>query len=135
MAWIGPKTDWTPQYRGDYEDFNRISGNINYLKEMADELFHRLSEVSLNDERTKLSYIYAREMNEIEDALDSLNIETYGLEIGEKQIFKANGSTPLWSEFNRIESACLMLFKMLETHKNSLSRLAFVLGEQKGIKI
>lgn len=135
MAWIEPKTDWTPEYRGDYEDFNRISGNINYLKEMADELFHRLSEISLNDERTKLSYIYAREMNDIEDALDSLNIETYGLEIGEKQTYKANGSTPLWSEFNRIESACLLLFKMFEVHKNSLPRLTFVLGGQKGIKI
>lgn len=135
MAWIEPKTDWTPQYRGDYEDFNRISGNINYLKEMADELFHRLSEISLNDERTKLSYIYAREMNDIEDALESLNIETYGLEIGEKQTYKANGSTPLWSEFNRIESACLLLFEMFQTHKDLLPRLSFVLGGQKGVKV
>lgn len=135
MAWIEPKTDWTPEYRGDYEDFNRISGNINYLKELADELFLHLPEISLNDERTKLSYIYAREMNEIEGSLDSLNIETYGLEIGEKQTYKANGSTPLWSEFNRIESACLLLFKMFEVHKNSLPRLTFVLGGQKGIKI
>lgn len=135
MGWIKPKTDWTPEYRGDYEDFNRISGNINYLKEMADELFHRLSEISLNDERTKLSYIYAREMNDIEDALESLNIETYGLEIGEKQTYKANGSTPLWSEFNRIESACLLLFEMFQAHKDLLPGLSFVLGGQKGIKV
>lgn len=135
MAWIKPKTDWTADNFFNIEDYNRIIGNISYLKALASDLFAKLTDLSLGEEKTYLSTIYAREMNNIENALETLNLETYGLGIGEKQTFKANASTPLWSEFNRIESACLLLYNTMTAHKNALPRLAFTLGGQKGIRV
>lgn len=135
MAWIEPKTDWTSADYFNAEDYNRIIGNINHLNTLAGDLFYGLSILSTSEEKTVMSLIYAREMNDIENALESLNMETYGLEIGDKQTFKANGSTPLWSEFNRIESAILFLYNTMVVHKDNLPRLDFRLGNQKGIRV
>lgn len=135
MAWIEPKTDWTSDDFFNAEDYNRIIGNITHLKSLGDDLFSGLSKLSMGEEKAVMSLIYAREMNNIENTLDSLNLETYRLEIGDKQTFKANGSTPLWSEFNRIENACLLIFNTLTAHKEALPRLAFRLGSQKGIRV
>lgn len=135
MAWIEPKTDWTSADYFNAEDYNRIIGNINHLKTLAGDLFYGLSNFINERKKTVMSLIYAREMNDIENALESLNMETYGLEIGDKQTFKANGSTPLWSEFNRIESAILLLYNTMVVHKDNLPRLDFRLGNQKGIRV
>ena len=35
MAWIEPKTNWTSQDFFNIEDYNRIIGNIAYLKELV----------------------------------------------------------------------------------------------------
>ena len=135
MAWIKPKTDWTSVDYFNAEDYNRIIGNITHLKALGDDLFSGLSKLSMEEEKAVMSLIYAREMNNIENALESLNLETYRLKIGDKQTFKANGSTPLWSEFNRIESAILLLYNTMVVHKDNLPRLAFRLGNQKGIRV
>lgn len=135
MAWIKPKTDWTSVDYFNAEDYNRIIGNITHLKALGGDLFSGLSNLSLGEEKAVMSLIYAREMNNIENALESINLETYGLGIGDKQTFKANGSTPLWSEFNRIESAILLLYNTMVAHKDNLPRLAYRLGNQKGIRV
>ena len=138
MAWSKPKTDWTKTdavVTSTENAYNRIIGNIAFLKQLADELFVTSTEVDLGEEKTYLSMIYAREMNNIENALDALNLETYGFDIGKKQVFRANGSTPLWSEFNRIESAILLLYNTMMAHKEALQRLSFTLGSQKGIRV
>lgn len=132
--WIEPKTDWTSEDYFNAEDYNRIIGNITYLKAYLDDLFSNLTNVSLGEEKTYLSLIYAREMNDIEQTLEKLNSETYRFGIGETQTYKANKPTPLWSEFNRVESAMLLLYKTMVAHKGALPRLAFRLGGQKGIK-
>lgn len=135
MAWIEPKTDWTSSDYFNAVDYNRIIGNIKYLQDFAKELFSLINSTSLGEEKTYLSMIYAREMNNIETAIEKLNQETYNLNIEERKTYKANGSTPLWSDFNRIESAILLLYKTLNAHKNALPRLAFTLGGQKGIRV
>lgn len=133
--WIEPKTDWAENDYFNAEDYNRIIGNITYLKAYLDDLFNDLTNISLGDEKTVQSLIYAREMNAIEQALETLNLDTYSLDIGEKQTYKANKATPLFSEFNRIENAILKLYKTMVAHKAALPGLAFVLGRQKGIKV
>lgn len=135
MAWIEPKTDWISSDYFNAEDYNRIVGNISYLKALADELFSNLTNLSMGEEKTHLSLIYAREMNNIESSLETLNLETYDLNIGETTEYRANGSTPLYSEFNRIESAILLLYNTMNSHKEALPRLSFTLGGQKGIKV
>lgn len=133
--WIEPKMDWTSSDFFNVEDYNRIIGNISFLKSYMDELFANLTQVSLGEEKTYESLFYASEMNNIEQALETLNLETYKLSIGEMQTYRANKPTPLWSEFNRIENAIYRLHKMMVVHKANLPRLAFSLGNQKGIKV
>lgn len=135
MAWIEPKTNWESTDYFNIDDYNRIVGNLNYLKAFSEELFNVFDILSMEEEKTYVSMIYAREMNTIESNLATINNNTYKFDIGETQTFQANKSTPLWSEFNRIESSCLLLYKTMMAHKNALPRLAFTLGGQKGIKV
>ena len=138
MAWSKPKTNWeSTDYVVTSEEnaYNRIIGNIVFLKELAAELFADVTETDLGEEKNYLSMIYASEMNKIEDALETLNAETYGFNIGEKQTFRANGSTPVCDEFNRIESAILLLYNTMMAHKASLPRLSCRLGGQKGLRV
>lgn len=144
MGWVTPKTDWqvsydeNGNYTGDYfniEDYNRIIGNLNYLKELASTLFPAISVADMGTEKTYESMIYASEMNVIEDNLEAINQNTYSLDIGSKVTYQVNKGTPLWSELNRIENACLLLYKTLTAHKNALPRFAFTLGGQKGIRV
>ena len=135
MAWIEPKTDWISTDYFNIEDYNRIIGNTRYLKALAEALFKSFDTLSMGEEKTYVSMIYAREMNAIESNLEIINANTYSFNIGETQTFQANKSTPLWSEFNRIESACLLLYNTMIAHKNALPRLAFTLGGQKGIRV
>ena len=135
MAWIEPKTDWISTDYFNIEDYNRIIGNIRYLKALAEALFKSFDTLSMGEEKTYVSMIYAREMNAIESNLEIINANTYSFNIGETQTFQANKRTPLWSEFNRIESACLLLYNTMIAHKNALPRLAFTLGGQKGIMV
>lgn len=135
MAWIEPKTDWVASDYFNVDDYNRIIGNITHLKALAGDLFLKLTELPMGEEKTYLSLIYAREMNNIENSLEVLNLETYGFDIGATTEYRANGSTPLYTEFNRIESAILLLYKTMTSHKEALPRLAFTLGGQKGLKV
>ena len=57
MAWIEPKTDWTSSDYFNAEDYNRIIGNVIYLKAFSDALFNSLTNVSLGEEKTKISQI------------------------------------------------------------------------------
>lgn len=135
-TWQTPKTNWSSKDYFNAADYNRIIGNISYLRKyMITYLFVELSEISLGNSKNYTSYIYAEEINQIESSLEKLNLETYGLDIGTKQTYKTNGQTPLWIEFNRIESAILMLYSTMTVHKMNKHRLALQLGGDKGIKV
>ena len=133
--WIEPKTDWTSNDYVNTVDYNRIIGNIAYLKAYLDGLFADLTNVSLGEEKAVESLIYAREINAIEVALETLNLETYKFDIGETKEYMANRRTLDFNELNRIESAILLLYQTMVIHKENLPRLAFALGGQKGIKV
>ena len=135
MAWIEPKTDWVSSDYFNVEDYNRITGNLTHLQILADDLFKNINTERVGVDKDYTSMIYAREMNEIEDALEDLNLKTYRKDIGEKQVYRDNGLTPLWSEFNRIETACQLLYDELELHQQNMFRIAFNLGNQKGIRV
>lgn len=135
MEWIEPKTYWTSNDYFNSEDYNRIIGNIAYLKAYLDGLFLGLTNVSLGEEKNVESRIYAREINAIENALEILNLETYKFNIGETKEYMSNKRTLDFNELNRIESAILLLYQTMVIHKENLNRLAFTLGGQKGIKV
>jgi hypothetical protein len=136
MAWIEPKTDWVSSDYFNATDYNRIIGNIVYLKAYLDTLFYGLTNISTMEEKTTTSLIYAREINAIETALETLNLETYKFDIGETKEYMANTRALDFAvELNRIESAILLLYTQMVNHKENLTRLAFTLGNQKGIKV
>lgn len=47
MAWMEPKTDWVSTDYFNAEDYNRMIGNISYLKTLADEVFLHVTDVSM----------------------------------------------------------------------------------------
>lgn len=135
-GWKNPKTNWTSNDYFNADDYNRIIGNISYLKQyMQEYLFSDLSNISLGPYKDYTSYIYAKEMNLIENSLEKLNLESYGIDIGKKTTYKTNGKTPLWIEFNRIESATLLLYSTMIVHENNKHRLSFTLGGDNKIKM
>lgn len=135
MAWIEPKTNWESTDYFNIVDYNRIVGNLLYLKDLSLELFKDFATEDMAGNKDYSSMIYAREINAIENNLETVNINTYNFDIGDTKEFYPNKTTPLFSEFNRIESAMLLLHNTMLTHKNALPRLAFTLGGQKGLKV
>ena len=139
MEWIEPKTDWDSADYFNIEDYGRIVNNIAFLKEYAKEILKDLKDSDLSEDiindKTYSSMIYASEINAIEDKLEELNLKTYGINIGEKQVYYANAKTMDYIELNRIENACLNIYKTISSHINEIQRLPFTLGGQKGIVI
>lgn len=86
MAWQTPKTDWKIQpadengrYNGDWfniADYNRITGNIEVLYALAQELYPSFSIVSMPDQ-TVSDFPYASIINNIENNLDSIVNSTW----------------------------------------------------------
>lgn len=133
--WITPKTDWQSTDYVNIEDYNRIIGNMEYLVRIAKGLFMRVTSVDLGNKKTYADLIYAREVNAIETALNTLNLETYVFDFGETKEYLPNGKTIDFNELNRIENAMLGLYEYEMVHRETLPILAFTLGNQKGIKV
>lgn len=133
LEWLPPKIDWTSSDYFNAIDYNRIIGNLAFLRDYANKLFLELSDVTIKAEKNYMSLLYAREINVIEEELEVLNVETYSLDIGDKKVYKTNGKVPDYNEFNRIERACLNLYIEMKCHKENLPRLAFRLGNRNGI--
>lgn len=135
MDWIQPKTDWTKEDAFDYENYNRVTGNLEYLHEFANSLFGTLSELKIETNKVNLDPIYARHMNDIENGVERLNDETYRLNIGAKKTYKSNGHVPDYEDYNRIESATLNLYNQAKSHQKNIPRLQYRLGNERGIRV
>lgn len=135
MAWTEPKTNWTKDDFFNIEDYRRITNNIMYLKDFLDSLFYGLSDMQSMSEKNISEPIYAREINDIENNIELLNIETYKLEIGETKEYFPNQRTIDFNELNRIENAMFDIYTKMKKHKELLTRLSFRLGNQKGLKV
>ena len=135
MAWTEPKTNWTKDDFFNIEDYRRITNNIMYLKDFLDSLFYGLSDMQSMSEKNISEPIYAREINDIENNIELLNIETYKLEIGDKKEYFPNQRTMDFNELNRIEKAMFDIYTKMKKHKELLTRLSFRLGNQKGLKV
>lgn len=126
MNWIEPKTDW--KY-GDYfnaVDYNRIKNNLLYLHVKINELFPPETELpDLGADKVLTDYFYASEFNAFEEELEAINNQAYGYDIGTKQTFYPLGRFIGYAERNRIESACLRLYKMIEQIETQTRRTVF----------
>jgi hypothetical protein len=134
MAWVAPKTDWKSSDRFNISDYNRIRGNLEYLHDYVEKLYTFFSMEDLGvDKQSYADYFYAREFNGFEKALEQINSTAYTQDIGTKQTFSDNGVFIDWNELNRLESATLKIYNLLERQENALPRMAFRLGNGKGV--
>lgn len=118
MAWQTPKTNWKISDFFNYSDYNRIVGNLDFLKNEISDLIDSVDGYTqLETNKDYNSIFYSEEMNAIENNLEALNLTSYNLNIGSKTSYTINGSTPLYSEFNRIESAILSLKARIDSQK------------------
>lgn len=146
MAWITPKTDWDLHYDesgafiGDFfnvEDYNRIKNNLLELRELATKLIYPVPKIRLGADKHypdaenpdyENDNFFADEINAIEDGLYALDEAMPFVYFGEKQTFNDNGRFIDYAELNRIESAMLRLWNILNDSINGKLRLQFILG-------
>lgn len=133
--WTSPKVDWKINDYFNATDYNRIINNIAFLNAFLGTLFNGIGKLSMGEEKSVRSAIYAQEINDIENAIENLNLKTYNFNIGNKKEYADNGKTPNYEEFNRIESAMLKLYEQMLNHKENLARLEVRLGNLKGIRV
>lgn len=136
MAWQTPRTNYKATDYLNYADYNRIVGNLDYLKTEISAFINDVDGyVQLDTNKNVNSILLSEEMNSIENNLEALNLTSYNLDIGIKASYTINGSTPLYSEFNRIESACARIYTMLKAHKENIPHLAIRLSGDKTFNV
>lgn len=133
--WKPPKTNWTVNDRFNFEDYNRIKNNFEYLYEEAFQLWKPFEIEDMGNDifdyvtAWKVKYFNAWEKN-----LDTINNIILTQDYGFAQTFFENGQFIRWNELNRIESAMLSMKDILDRQKLGLRKLSVRLGDFKGIK-
>ena len=143
MAWQTPKTDWyggisatTGLYEGDRfdaVDYNRIKNNLAYLRDLAITMYDEFNIVSPSGDKAMGDYYYADEINQLEDNLETINLNTLHESYGDKPIYNANGNTPTYTELNRLESAILDLYDKLHNQSDGRRTFTWNFGMKGGI--
>jgi len=132
--WKPPKVNWVQKDYFNIEDYNRIKGNLEYLQMLGCLLYPTFYLSDMGEVKAYYDWIYADEINKFEDNLEEVKKNTYPLEIGQKQEFFANEAFITFEELNRIESACLAYYNLLQGQKKNKSRLTFKLGNRRGVR-
>ena len=136
MSWTDPKTDWVDTDRFNIQDYNRIKGNLEYLHEKAEKLHRKFQIHDMGEDKADYSvYFYADEFNLFEKNLDIINQSVFMNNYGSLQTFFDNGPFIRWDELNRIESAMLSMYSILDRQEAGLRRIAFRLGNMKGVSV
>lgn len=135
MGWETPKTDWGAENdRFDAPNYNRIKNNLLYLHELAEYLYKTFEIGDMGSDKDYSSLYYADEINMLSQNLETINLNTYPVNIGETITYVANQTFIGYEDLNRIESACLKIYRILTEQKIHLTRLSFRLGNMKGVK-
>lgn len=136
-TWISPKTDWKMfydadgNYIGDYlepSDYNRIKNNLDYLKNLAENLYE--SVLDFQDMGEDVYYGSPQEpaasmITRIQGNLEVLSSQTVKKDVGEAVKFYSNQAGYLVDELNRIEQMSLSLYILLRGQSQNKRRLSF----------
>lgn len=141
MAWTTPKTDWYGStdsegvYTGDRfnaTDFNRIKNNLDYLRELAIQMYDEFSITSLGEDRTPSDYFYADEINVLEDNLNTINENSLNRSYGDSPTYSDNMVIMDYVELNRLESAILDLYDKLSNQSEGRRMFTWNFGMKGG---
>ena len=142
MAWSEPKTDWKPNDFFNIQDYNRIKGNLNEIRQLALTLWPAFYFEDMGEDKTYEDYsFYADEMNNrkektygmmSEETLEA-NVEhicqgTFPFAVGERMTFYDNTPFIGWQELNRLEEACRLMYSNLKSREEGRKMLAFTLN-------
>ena len=139
MQWITPKTDWQVskdadgKYIGDYfetGDYNRIKNNLQFLQEFASKLYPAFKIADMGEARSEEDYLYADEVNLLEENLEKITAGPFRPDYGEAQVFADNEEYIDYVELNRIEGAMLNLYNNLTGQYEGRRMLTFMLGNR-----
>lgn len=132
--WMEPKIDWQEDDYFNIEDYNRIKNNITHLYNKALLLYLDFDILPMGEDKRHEEWYYAEEFNMFESNLETINGHIFSREIGEMVHFYDNGPFIAYDELNRIESAMLCIYEMLDRQKKNKCRLSFRLGKLKEVK-
>ena len=136
MAWQTPKTDWTADDRFNISDYNRIKNNLMYLQDLGSEIYAWIVLDNMGADKTSYAgYWKPSEFNLFESNLELIRNAFPDSDIGTRKTFFENAPFIDYVELNRIESAMLNYYQEGMTQKASIPRLAFRLGNMKGVKV
>lgn len=136
MAWQTPKTDWTADDRFNISDYNRIKNNLMHLQDLGNEIYAWFVLGNMGADKTSYAgYWKPSEFNLFESNLELIKNAFPVSDIGTRKTFFENAPFIDYAELNRIESAMLKYYQMGTEQKAINPRLAFRLGNVKGVKI
>lgn len=128
--WMTPKTDWTEKDVVLCSDYNRIKGNLIFLKELAVILYPPFDLAEMGMDKKEDDYPYADEINRLADNLERLSMGSYHMDVGEKIVYRDNGPFIAYEDLNRIERATLDMYKNLCGQREGRRTLTFMLGQR-----
>lgn len=132
FAFLEPKTDWKPTDRFNYEDYNRIKNNLEYLHTVASMRIKPFEIENMGEDITDYSANWnVNVFNAFENNLHTINENVINANIGTKQTFYENGVFISYFELNRIESALVQINATLENVSAGIRRIPFTLGRFK----
>lgn len=120
--WVAPKTDWHSSvdsdgnYIGDRfnaSDFNRIKNNLEFLRELAVTMYRTFDIHDIGIDKTPRDYVYADEINRLEENLNTINNRSVRASYGNTPTFRDNGLFIDYKELNRIERAIQDMYDKL----------------------
>ena len=127
--WQQPKTDWTAEDFFNIEDYNRIKGNLNEIRQQALLLWPDFEFEEMGEDKTYQDYgFYADEINRFEANVDHICDGTFPFSVGERQTFYENQPFIDWKELNRIEEACRLIYSNIQSRYSGRKTLAFTLN-------
>ncbi|RHT57986.1 hypothetical protein DW757_06105 [Clostridium sp. AM29-11AC] len=129
MAWSEPKTDWKPNDFFNIQDYNRIKGNLNEIRQLALTLWPEFYFEDMGEDKTYEDYsFYADEMNRFEANVEHICQGTFPFAVGERMTFYDNTPFIGWQELNRLEEACRLMYSNLKSREEGRKMLAFTLN-------
>ena len=135
-GWLTPKTDWKSTDRFNFVDFNRIKNNFLFLHEKAQKLWHTFQIENMGEDILSYeAYWEVSKFNAFEKNLESINKNIFTQNYGYSKTFFENAPFIKYDELNRIESAILSMYKILQNQETALRKIPFRLGAYKEVRI
>lgn len=141
--WQKPKTDWhgsfdeNGDYHGDYfnlEDYNRLNENLHVLRNLSLLLYNDFT-INQEEKRTYSDYIYAEDINNIENNLNKINSCTFKLDLGNSKTYVDNGNFIDFNELNRLEKAMLKIYELLTNQLDGIRQFTFSFEDGEGVNL